>query len=159
MFLHPWCAVNCVHAVWTGCALALISVVTDKISALKKVGITCFNNQFGISGLLETWITPDKLCGAISCLFKSSYLLQNAVKLFFAVKFQNCFMESKTLPDSSSRLGLCRSWLNLFFDLSGTCSLTYFIVFSQTILWYLVMATKLDVFQDCVSALAPLGWV
>ena len=60
-----------------------------------------FSNQFGISGLLETWITPDKLYGAMFYFSFGSSL--NLLQLFrrvlqrsFTVKPQKCFVDYKT---------------------------------------------------------------
>lgn len=130
-YLRPWRAVKCVHPIWTGCDAHLSSDSQD--FHFKRVWITCFNNQFGISGLLKTWITPDKLCGAMSCFFfKSSYLPQNTAMLFFAVKFQKCFTENMIILLFSAKLS---------YDIYS---------------WQLNKHSK-NLFHDCISALTLLG--
>ena len=120
-YLRPWRAVKCVHPIWTGCDAHLSSDSQD--FHFKRVWITCFNNQFGISGLLKTWITPDKLCGAMSCFF-----------------FQ------KFLSTSEHRNAVFRCEVPKMFHGEHD----HFIVFSQTILWYLLMATK-QTFEELIS--------
>ena len=55
-------------------ANAFSSAAMVKILASQRVKIRVFWNQFGISWLLETLITPDELSGAIWCFAVSFFI-------------------------------------------------------------------------------------
>lgn len=63
-----------------------------------------FQNQFGTSGLQETWIISEKLCGAILCLFffqypSTSVVKENAAEVFLLTS-RNVFWTTKLPIDN-----------------------------------------------------------
>ena len=65
----------------------------------------------GIPGLLDIWIKPDKLCGAVLCFFPpafnilnqvSSVVQENASTLFYCESPKKIFVDNETSSDSPS---------------------------------------------------------
>lgn len=89
--IYP-CASSCTHfrQVQTVNAFKLCGYSKDFNS--RKGRNNVFSNQFGISGILEAWITPDELYWAV---------------WFFCLFFCVCFYVLKQVPSFFSCLGKC----------------------------------------------------
>ena len=88
-----------------------------------------FSNQFGISGPLHTWITPDELYGAIWRVILSPFwtsplllhLLRRMLQHCFALNLQKYFVDYETSTDlPSSGWGWTDTVIDLYFIFGWT---------------------------------------
>ena len=72
-----------------------MSVCWAHVSALKRMKIKTFSNQIGISGLPETWNTPDELWSQIMIYFFFFFLLSVSCDFVFLWNSRNVLWTSK----------------------------------------------------------------